>query len=149
MVFLKIAFEKLFKKNINEVQIYFFLHSCRMTRSLCSSHYLLIGRLHGHLYPGLQCALMCYERVCSTNHRVGLAKANGAQSPGGGHAALSHEITKPVQSADKFFALSYLDTSNSVHSRDFIHANRKITSQMGIYTLAVQSITTKTICQCI
>ncbi len=42
---------------------------------------------------------------------------------------LFHEIAKPVQSADTFFELSYLE--NFVDSRYFIHANRKKTPKNG------------------
>ncbi len=45
---------------------------------------------------------MCVDvlRACVLDQPSG----RSAQSPGGGHAALSHEIAKPVQSADKFLS---------------------------------------------
>ncbi len=52
----------------------------------------------------------------------------GAGGEGGGvgeRGRLSHEIAKPVQSADTFFELSYL--KNFLYSRYFVHANRKKT----------------------
>jgi hypothetical protein len=57
---------------------------------------------------------------------------------------LSHEIAKPVQSADTFFELSYDSyLENFLDSRYFIHANQKKTPQMGIYILLFQSIKKK------
>jgi hypothetical protein len=57
---------------------------------------------------------------------------------------LSHEIAKPVQSADTFFELSYLE--NFLDSRYFIHANRKKTPQNGYLHTSISVNPKKTSC---